>query len=436
MFFATRRYVVLRRKADLMTSEIVMRLDLLEILQCPFCGGSFDLERGGNVWMIGNEVARGLLCCLCATYPVIDGIPVLLAGYGGDGGFQEMLANEPEQALCAMLGLDEERQATFKRLLARGKAPTFCEWVDFFSPGDEGTYFVHRFANPTYLVGAAILRAIGGCVVSRRVIDLCGGAGHMARLLGQISAGAEVVLTERNFWKLWLAQRIVAPQCAPVCCDAEAPLPFKRGSFSLAVCSDAFHYIWSKRMLACEIMRLVGADGVIVLNHLHNALRENFSAGLPLAPQWWRNLFTGINTRLFKESEMLDRVLERRKIDLSGEYADRELGDEQALLLIATQFATGPEGLFEAHVIGTQPSPRAIRLNPLYQLQQDGENDLLRLKFPSEQYETEFAACKRYLPERLELPAGTLRRVEAGQLDDSWRGLAERHVLLDLPEGY
>jgi hypothetical protein len=26
--------------------------------------------------------------------------------------------------------------------------------------------------------------------------------------------------------------------------------------------------------------------------------------------------------------------------------------------------------------------------------------------------------------------------VEAGQLDDSWRGLAERHVLLDLPEGY
>jgi uncharacterized protein YbaR (Trm112 family)/SAM-dependent methyltransferase len=414
-----------------------MRLSLLEILQCPYCGGSFDLPSGPNLQMMGEDLAHGLLCCSCATYPVIDGIPVLLAGYGGDGIFQRMLANEPEQALCGMLDLEEERRATFKRLLARSPPLNYREWVNFFAPGSEGPYFIHRFANPTYLVGEAVLRAIGdGRVPSRPMIDLCGGAGHLARVLGRLAGDGEVVLTESNFWKLWLARRIVAPHCIPVCCNAEAPLPFRRGSFSLAFCSDAFHYIWSKRMFACEMVRVIGVDGVIVLNHLHNSLRENFSAGLPLAPRWWRNLFAEMNVRLFKESEILDRIVERRKIDLTSDFADQELENELALILIATHSAGDAENLFRIHEIETKPSPRAIGLNPLYQLQQDGTIEVLRLKFPSEQYETEFGACKRYLPERLDLPAGTLKRIEAGQLDDLWRGLAERHVLLDLPERY
>ncbi len=412
-----------------------MRLNLLEILQCPYCGGSFDLDEGANLRRLGDDIAHGVLRCPCASYPVVDGIPVLLAGYGGDGEFQRMLASEPEQALHAMLDLDDDRRESFRRLLARGDQITYREWVGFFSPGPEGPYFIHRFANPTYLVGQAILRAVGSDdrIFSRWAIDLCGGAGHLARTLCQFSGGAGVVLTETNFWKLWLARRIVAPQCVPVCCDAEAPLPFKRGAFSLAFCSDAFHYVWSKRLFACEMMRLVGDDGAIVLNHIHNALRENFSAGLPLAPEWWRNLFAENGARIFKESEALDRILERGEIDLTRNYSNAELNDEQALFLISAR----PEGLFRKYEIGgAGPTARATHLNPLYVSQREGGYDILQLQFPSRQYETEFEACKRYLPERVELLAGALKKIEAGQLDGAWRELAEHYVLLDLPDGY
>lgn len=253
-----------------------MRLNLLEILECPYCGGSFALDEGASLRRSGDEITTGVLRCQCASYPVVDGIPVLMAAYSGDAAFQQLLADDPDQALFTALELDEERQAAFKQFLAQGDAGTYRNCIEIFSPGNEGPYFVHRFANPTYLVGQTILRAVGSdqrCF-TRRAIDLAGGSGHLTRALCEIAGGAEVFLAETNFWKLWIARRIIAPECIPVCCDAEAPLPFKRGSFSLAFCSDAFHYIWSKRQFACEMMRMAGDDGVIVINHVHNALRE------------------------------------------------------------------------------------------------------------------------------------------------------------------
>src|SRR6185503_11473215 len=239
-----------------------------------------------------------------------------------------------------------------------------------------------RFANPTYLVGQAILRAVGNdrrCF-AKRAIDLAGGSGHLTRALCQIADGAEVFLAETNFWKLWLARRITAPGCIPVCCDAEAPLPFKPGSFSLALCSDAFHYIWSKRMFACEMMRLVGDDGLIVVNHVHNALSENHSVGLPLPPELWRNLLAETGVRVFKESEVLDSVVEHRAIDLSHDYSDKELSGEQALFLIATRL----EGIFHVYDYpGGQMATGEWRINPLYEVERNERGASLRLQFPS-----------------------------------------------------
>jgi SAM-dependent methyltransferase len=365
---------------------------------------------------------------------VVDGIPVLLAGYG-DSDVLQLLADDPEQAISLMLGLDDERQEAFKGLLARGSAATYREFIELMYPGVEGPYFVHRFANPTYLVGQTVLRALGGdrrCF-ARRAIDLCGGLGHMARALCQLSGGAEVLLTEGTFWKLWLAKRITAPECVPVCCDAEAPLPFKPHSFSLALCSDAFHYIWSKRLFAGEMMRLVGDDGVVVLNHLHNALQENYSTGLPLAPKWWRNLFAELGARVFKESEVLDSVLEYRQVDLSHDYTDEELAGEQALLLIATKLA----GLFRVYDYpGAQLDTGLWRINPLYEVERVGGSAVLRLRFPDRQYEDEFKACKRYLPAQLEVTDEALRKLSAGEIDAELYGLAECYVALSVPKGY
>jgi len=412
-----------------------MRLNLLEILQCPYCGGAFALDEGPSLRRSGDEIATGVLRCQCASYPVVDGIPILMAAYSGDTAFQQLLADDPDRALFTALELDEERQAAFKSFLAQGEAGTYRDCIEIFSPGDEGPYFVHRFANPTYLVGQAILRAAGGDrrVWARRAIDLAGGSGHLTRALCQIAGGAEVFLAETNFWKLWIARRIVAPEIIPVCCDAEAPLPFKRGSFSLALCSDAFHYIWSKRQFACEMMRMVGDDGVIIVNHVHNALRENYSVGLPLAPRWWRNLLADYGARVFKESEALDSVIEHRAIDLSRDYSDEELADEQALFLIATRL----EGIFRKYEYpGAQFASGVWRVNPLYEIERNEKGAVLRLQFPSPSYEDEYKACKRYLPERVELTAKTIRNLEAGELNEELRELADRYVALNAPKGY
>jgi uncharacterized protein YbaR (Trm112 family) len=415
-----------------------MKSDLLDILRCPYCGAAFTLEEGASLRREGDEIVTAILRCQCASYPVVDGIPILMAAYAGDTVFQQLLGEDPDRALYAALELDEERQEAFKRFLAQGAGGTYRDCVEIFSPGNEGPYFVHRFANPTYLVAQAILRAVGAdrrCF-SRRAIDLAGGSGHLTRALCQIAGGAEVFLAETNFWKLWIARRITAPECVPVCCDAEAPLPFKQGSFSLALCSDAFHYIWSKRQFASEMMRLVGDDGVIVVNHAHNALQENYSVGLPLAPRWWRNLLAEHGARLFKESEVLDGVVEHRGVDLSRDYTDEELAGEQAVFLIAARI----DGIFRAYdYSGAQFTSGDWRLNPLYEAERHDGGAVLRLRFPSESYEDEYKACKRYLPERIELTADTVRGLEAagpGRLNGEAQELADRYVALNVPKGY
>src|SRR5262249_49797530 len=164
-----------------------MRLKLLEILQCPYCGGSFELDGGPSLRMSGDEGNTGVLRCQCAGCPVVDGIPVMLSKYAGDSAYQRLLADDPELALFAALELDEERQTAFRRFVTRDDAGTYRDCLEIFLPGDEGPYFVHRFANPTYLVGQAILRAVGSdrrCF-TRRAIDLAGGSGHLSRALSQ-----------------------------------------------------------------------------------------------------------------------------------------------------------------------------------------------------------------------------------------------------------
>lgn len=413
-----------------------MREDLLQILRCPFCGSSLRPEQDESLEARGGEIVNGIIVCQCSAYPVVAGIPVFTADYLADSARERLARGEREQALRAMLGLEEEeRQAAFRRFVERGNDASYREGVEILCPDAEGTYFVYRFSDPTYLVSESLVRAVGGdprCFAGR-AIDLCGGSGHLTRALCQMAGGAEVLLADAYFWKLWLAKQIVAPECQPVCSDANNPLPFARDAFSLAVCSDAFHYVWSKRLFASELMRIIGHSGVIVASHLHNALVENHSAGMPLAPEWWRNLFAEMNPRLFKESDVFESAVAGRAIDLTHNFSDAELRDEPALFLIAARL----DGLFRVY---EPPGARAItgelRVNPLYQVEREGEASVLRLRFPTPEYEEEFGACKRYLPDRVEIKTDWLRNPAAASLNGELRRLIERRVLLDLPERY
>ena len=412
-----------------------MHVNLLEILRCPFCGGRVQLEQSACLEAHNDEIVTGILFCQCCAYPIVAGIPYMHIGPAAKTALRLLGAGDPHNALLTLLELEESQHKDFERLEAARDAMTFRQALDLLSPEAEGAYLLYRFSDPTFLSSQALLRAVGQdqrCF-SKRALDLCGGTGHLTRSLCSLAGESDVVLADVFFWKIWLAKQFIAPRCQPVCCDANVPLPFAKDSFSLAFCSDAFHYIWSRRLLADEMQRLVGNSGTVLLSHLHNACCDNLSAGMPLTPTGYRDLFEGYSPRLFKESMVLNGLLQQAPMDLSTYHTDADLAQEPSLILMASRLP----GLFRvyAYTEGAEP-PSAPTLNPLYQVERDGAALYLTRSFPSDYYEMEYATCKQYLPERVRLLAGRPETLEIMTHDSVSRELAQRYVVLNLPPHY
>ena len=398
----------------------------LQLLQCPFCGGDFAF-RPENDWA-GEWM--GVLTCACSDYPVIAGIPVMMQQYPASTALEMLVAGDAAQAFFTMLGVDDEaQQEAFKQLLR--DTLTYRAAVEFLCHDAEGTYFFYRFSDPTFLASQAIVRAVSSVTNNGRALDVCGGAGHLTRVLSNSANYDEVWLADECFWKLWLARRILAPTCVPICCDANNPLPFRENTFSLTVCSDAFHYVWSKRLLATEMLRVTDDAGVVLLPHLHNALQENFSAGMPLTPAHYRSLFAVHETRLFRERSIFSQFIQHEPIDLARQETDEDLVAEPALSLLATKRAD----VFRQFIL---PAPLSgpLSVNPLYALTEDEQDVKLTLRFPSPAYAEEYAALREYLPAQLTIQAEALRQLARGELHPVHHELRQRFVLLDLPQGY
>jgi hypothetical protein len=286
------------------------------------------------------------------------------------------------------------------------------------------------------VTASAVVRAVGGAALQRggRAIDVCGGSGHLTRVLLELS-DAPPVIADLYFAKLWLAARYVAPGCEPVCCDGNAPLPFARGAFSLALCADAFMYIWTKRQLVGEMERMVADDpsGAVVITHAHNQHVWSASHGQPLPPEGYRALFETIEPRLFAEAKLLDDVVAGGPLDLSRQDDAQVLGAQEALTIVAARDA----GVFRAHPLAArEPIPGELRLNPLYATEPLATGIRMRLAFPTEDYEEEYGACRRYLPEELTLDAETVAAVGDGKRTPQIRELMRKRIVLDLPERY
>jgi uncharacterized protein YbaR (Trm112 family)/SAM-dependent methyltransferase len=410
-----------------------MRHSLVHLLCCPFCGDGLQVDAGACLAEDGDEVRHGILFCQCCAYPVVDGIPYLRAGSLARKALQLLKEQQPSAARFCLLGLDEPRVAQFQRQSTSGPM-TFSRALRLLSPTDEGCYFLYRFSDPTYLVSETILRTLDSRLGedAGTVLDLGGGTGHFSRCLHGLNCARDVVLADLEFWKLWLAREFVAPACQAVCCDANAPLPFARRRFSLAFCSDAMNYIWQRRLAVSELCRLLTDRGAVLVTHMHNALCANPSAGMPLTPAGYHALFETLPVRLFPESPVLDAALEQAPLDLASAVSPAALAAEPSLFALATQRLD----LFRKYPQVAAPRPGPLRMNPLYRLAQTGPPQIWRRQFPSAAYEAEYAAAKRYLPERFELSTAQVHHLETGRPDASLDDLVFRRVLLALPERY
>ena len=406
----------------------------LDLLRCPYCGTRLELVDNAARAGAGSWIESGVLGCQCCAFPIVAGIPVLIADDPTRDAIRALEAGRGDDALHGLLGLDGDRRQAF-RDLTRGPQPaTYRDLLPILCTDAEADYLLHRFSDPTHLLAEAMFDALAQDAPSTtgRALDLCGGTGHLTRVLLRAPSRAGVVLADLHFWKLWLAARIVAPECTPVCCDANSPLPFSAGLFSTVLLSDAFPYIWHKRMLATEMARAATADAVIVMPHLHSAHGENFNAGDTLTPAAYRDLFAGLGPRLFDDRALFDEVLAARTVDLARDVRPSALAGAPSLTLVACRRA----GLFRRYAVPDRLDVRGVlAVNPLYRT--DPEDPArLTLAFPTPEYEAEFAAVKRYLPAGLTLPAIPRHPLTPARFGADYAELRRRRVLLDAPRHY
>jgi len=414
-----------------------MRLATLDILRCPYCGGRLELVTSLHHRREGDEIHDGILGCHCCIFPVVAGIPVLHLQPQAVAAREHIEAGRPEPALRAMIGVEGDREAAAFTAVAASDRSTYREVVEALGPGFEGGYFLYRFSDPTYLVAEAVVRAVAGVVLRgrRRAVDLCGGSGHLTRALMDLSSPPPV-LADLYFAKVWLARRFTAPGCEPVCCDGNSPLPFTRGAFGLAMCSDAFQYIWTKRRFVAEMARLIdhdGEPGAVVISHTHNELAWSASLGQPLSPDGYRDLFETLPPRIFAESGLFADIINGGPLALSRHDTAEALAGDPALTIVATRHP----GVLAPHALeGPSAARGEFRVNPLYETAAEGGRLRLRLRFPSPDYEEEYGACRQYLPEETTIEVEALRALEAGAAPGELADLLRRRVVLDLPKRY
>ena len=418
-----------------------MHASLLDILRCPFCGTAVSIVENDALAREGADIDAGVLGCECCAFPVVAGIPVMMADETTRHALHALEAGRGDEALFGLLGLadDTALRERFRVLMTRDTA-TYRDALGLLCHDAEGTCFLYRFTDPTFVTAETLLRAIGQqrWPVQGRTLDLCGGSGHLTRVLAGLGLPGEsmvpgTVLADVYFWKLWLASRFTAPDCGPVCCDANHPLPFARGTFSTVVLADAFPYIWHKRLLAEEMMRLAGAEGVVVMPHLHSALGENFSAGDTLTPAAYHALFESSQPRMFSDERMFNDVIEHRVVDLTRDVSCEQLGAEPSFTLIAS----ARDDLFRRYELTDDANVTGeLSVNPLYRVERRGDFSILTLTFATPEYEEEFGECRRYLPERVTVEADLTGTILCEALGSEYKELRDRRVLIDVPVGY
>src|SRR6188768_1248005 len=119
-----------------------MRIETLSILRCPFCGTQLTLVENDALWRVDDRIEAGVLGCECCAFPIVDGIPVLIANDTTRSAMHLLEAGKGSQALERLLGLEGERAAAFQRFVGLPDAMTFRQGVKILSVDAEAEYFV------------------------------------------------------------------------------------------------------------------------------------------------------------------------------------------------------------------------------------------------------------------------------------------------------
>ncbi len=333
-----------------------------------------------------------------APVPVVDGISYARAGRDELRSRAAAMVADVDGARVALLAdADDWWDAAPppQEPLARvATAATLREAMDLLGMGRVGDYFAHRWSDPTYLAGLALLQQ--HWPADRPVVEVACGAGHFLRELAQRGlrdlVGVDVVWAQ-----LWLAQRFVCADASYVCADVTALPELGVRAPAYVRCHDALYFVRDKAAAARAMRALAGEGGTVVVGHAHVADPH----GAPVRAQDYARLLA---TDLAYDDDELTRALLAGRPPRPAAVASLERS--QAVALVAGDLMQPAP-----HDLG-EPVGR-LRLNPLYR---DGAR-----VWPSERYAQEYGPRSDYLPARAEpLPPDAARRRVLVDLPERW----------------
>lgn len=366
---------------------------------------------------------RGVLGDGERRWPVVAGIAWLRSGHDELRERAVRLLDRGDPVGAAVLLLADtddwwDRPAPAPaRLRAALNAATLRRAVRLLGMGRVGTYFLHRWSDPTWLAVLALTqRHPPG---DRPVLELACGAGHLLREL-TLRGHRDVTGIDIVFAKLWLARRFVAPTARLICADVVDRWPVASSGSAYVACHDALYFLAEKERVVRQARAYAG-EGSVVLGHCHNALVPGVGTGLPLDPAGWEALLPG--AVCYDDAELTAALLDRRTPLPDGV---ERLAGSPAMALVSSGRVDAVGADDRGIVFGEPMVGRALRVNPLYR---DG-----RLRWPGERWRAEYHAAATYLPARVDVPERVLADAAAGRSTFEVRELVRTRVLLDLPD--
>ncbi len=368
-------------------------------------------------------------------WPVIDGIPYLRTGRNAlvAQALDRLDAGDRAGALTALLADQDDwwtgpapNTADLARLVIEADSLTLRGAMGLLGFGRVGDYFAHRWSDPTYLAGLALIEA-HRAPETRSAFELACGIGHYGREFLRRSVcytGADVV-----FAKLWLARHWVAgPEAQLVCFDAASPWPLAEKAFDLVLCQDAFYFLEPKHEILGRLRDLTAADGRLLVGHIHNREADNHSAGSAVSAEELTRFFP--DGTIYDDAELTQATVEGRAPVLAAPDHLRRIE--------AFAVACGGDGVSRAVVDGyaIPPDNTDLQVNPLYEAPEPAESSVtlpyeeklpiqreLHIRFPSDRYAAEYGPLATY-------PL----RFAPHRDETSRRDAIRRRALVDLPE--
>jgi SAM-dependent methyltransferase len=304
-------------------------------------------------------------------------------------------------------------------------------YYEAFSRVEMFNYFAFRFGQPRHLAALSLISLFRR--TQGPVLDLACGMGHLTFHLTETFPGRVVFALDRDFFRLYVARRYVAPNASFICAPADQALPFAAGTFSGVFCSDAFHYFLHRASSVREMLRVLDSQGTLVLSRFGNGDVEP-REGYELTIDGYERLFEGTDHIFLGEDDLVTRYLDRRGPDLeSGAPRDSLKRQKWISLVAGRDLSAHPPVEFDEwpHAKGR------LQLNPIYSPAPTPAGGCkLTFHFPSKWYAFENEKYAQYAAPECEISQSDLLLLSEGRRSPRIDDLVNRFVVLSLPETF